>query len=222
MGKKWSFKRKKGKIIKLNKIIVIVFIACLTVCFFKWVISIEPNIDKVAIIKAKAITNQQVNQALSQAVSQGRCKDLFIISKTDSGEASVVQADTEKINSLITSLVESLQKSYDDNVPTIIDVPLGTILGSKVLSEWGPSMKLKVKLMSVASMDYITDFENQGINQTKYRLFLNVSTKAVVLSPFYSNELELDNKVFVAETVIIGRVPDSYVVVPENEILETL
>ena len=65
-------------------------------------------------------------------------------------------------------------------------------------------------------------FESQGINQTKYRIYITVESSIRVLRPFSSGDLKVRNKDLVAETVIVGEVPDSYVNVPENEILDAV
>ena len=40
-------------------------------------------------------------------------------------------------------------------------------MGSKFLSQTGPYVNLSIVPMSVSSMDFKTEFESQGINQTK-------------------------------------------------------
>ena len=43
-----------------------------------------------------------------------------------------------------------------------------------------------------------------------------------MLAPFTDSEITVTNTVLVAETVILGQVPDSYVVVPEESILDAM
>ena len=68
--------------------------------------------------------------------------------------------------------------------------------------------------------DIKTEFETQGINQTKYKIYIVLKCKVKVVAPFASKTFTTKNTVLVAEAVILGKVPDSYVEVPEEDILD--
>ena len=61
---------------------------------------------------------------------------------------------------------------------------------------------------------------SQGINQTKYKIYIELECRVKVLAPFSSNMFDVNNTVLVAETVILGDVPNSYVQVPKEDILD--
>ena len=56
----------------------------------------------------------------------------------------------------------------------------------------------------------ISQFSQAGINQTLHRIYLNVSCKVTILTPFDSIEQEITNQVLIAEAVILGDVPATY------------
>ena len=58
--------------------------------------------------------------------------------------------------------------------------------------------------------DLISQFSQAGINQTLHRIYLNVSCKVTILTPFDSIEQEITNQVLIAEAVILGDVPATY------------
>ena len=74
--------------------------------------------------------------------------------------------------------------------------------------------------MTVSSMNFESEFETQGINQTKYRIYIEHKCKVKVLAPFSSKTFELKGSIPVAETVILGEVPHSFVQVPKEDILD--
>ena len=55
-----------------------------------------------------------------------------------------------------------------------------------------------------------------GINQTKYKVFLQMDSQARVLAPFTINNIEVQNTILVAEAIIVGEVPSSYINVPQG------
>ena len=58
--------------------------------------------------------------------------------------------------------------------------------------------------------ELVSKFSQAGINQTLHRIYLNVSCKVTILTPFDSIEEIITNQVLVAEAVIVGDVPDNY------------
>ena len=101
-------------------------------------------------------------------------------------------------------------------------VPLGSLAGSKVLSQIGPNVDLAIIPMSISSMDFRTEFETGGINQTKYKIYIEMECRIKVLAPFSSKLINTGNTILVAEAVILGDVPNSYVEVPKEDILDVI
>lgn len=58
--------------------------------------------------------------------------------------------------------------------------------------------------------ELISQFSQAGINQTLHRIYLNVSCKVTILTPFDSIEENINNQVLLAEAVILGDVPSTY------------
>ena len=50
-----------------------------------------------------------------------------------------------------------------------------------------------------------------GINQTIHRIYLNLSTEIGILTPFGTFGNEVNNKILLIESVILGRVPENMV-----------
>ena len=68
--------------------------------------------------------------------------------------------------------------------------------------------------------DFETEFESQGINQTKYKIYIVLESSVQILQPFSKESVKITNKVLISEAVIVGDVPDSYVNVPKEDILD--
>lgn len=132
----------------------------------------------------------------------------------------MVQADTKAINLLITEISKELQEEYRNMKEDVIMVPAGALLGSKIFSQTGPKVKMKVIPLSVSGMDFKTEFETQGINQTKYKVYIKLKSQVKVLAPFSSETINMASTILLAEAVILGKVPDSYVQVPKEDILD--
>lgn len=186
---------------------------------------IEPNLENVAGMRAEAVVYRTINQALA-AQFAGKIKEeeedgeLFKVRKNEDGRIEMVQADSVAINILMSELSVKLQESFQNMNEEKYSVPAGALLGSKVLSQVGPDIDVRIIPMSISSMDFRTEFESQGINQTKYKIYIELECRIRVLAPFSSQMFNTSSTILVAEAVILGEVPDSYVEVPEDDILD--
>lgn len=182
---------------------------------------IEPNLENVARVRAEAVVSRTINKALAEEFAEkGKDYDLITIKKNTDGALNVIQADSIEINLLKTALSARMQQKFTDMEEERYEVPIGSLFGSQVLSQMGPSVELRIIPMTVSSMDFRSEFETQGINQTKYRIYIEHKCRVRVLAPFSGEMFELKGTIPVAEAVILGEVPHSYVQVPEEDILD--
>ncbi len=101
-------------------------------------------------------------------------------------------------------------------------VNLGVITGSRILSQLPFYITVKVQPLSLTKFQYETEFETEGINQTRYYVYCTVTSQVHILAPFTDKTAEINRRVLIAEAIIVGKVPDSYVVVPEESILDAV
>ena len=182
---------------------------------------IEPNIEDVSRMRAEVLVSRTVNRALTEQFQQEEIpEELFIISRDENGKTALVQANSIEINILMTRLVANLQEAFRNMEKEPLDVPVGAFLGSKLLLQTGPAVELYITPVSVLSTDFRTEFESQGINQTKYKIYIVLECRVKVLAPFSSRSFNTSTDVLIAETVILGEVPGSYVQVPKEDILD--
>ncbi|MDO5414337.1 MAG: sporulation protein YunB [Bacillota bacterium] len=182
---------------------------------------IEPNLENVARIRAEAVVSRTINKALAEEFAEKRENyDLIMIKKDASGTMDMVQADSMKINLLKTELSVRMQEKFKEMEEEHYEVPVGSLFGSKMFSQLGPSVLVRIIPMTVSSMDFRSEFETQGINQTKYRIYIEHKCRVRVLAPFSSETFDIRGTIPIAEAVILGEVPHSFVQVPKEDILD--
>lgn len=182
---------------------------------------IGPNMEETARIKATAIVSRTVNRALAEELEKRKKEgSLFTEQRNRKGELEMVQADSVKINLLMSQLAMNMQEEFSRSGREKFSVSFGTLIGSRVLSQSKPDMTITVVPLSVSSMDFRTEFETQGINQTKYKIYVILECRVKMLAPFSTEIFKVKNTILVAETVILGTVPGSYVQVPKESILD--
>lgn len=184
---------------------------------------VSPNMQAIGEVKAKAVVNRIINSTINENFEEFDDMDDLLTVKTDKeGNICMVQSDTRRINALMSGLMLKLQDRYSEIEPAVIKVSAGALIGSGVLSQRGPYFNLRIVPISVSETQFKTELEEQGINQTKYKIYAVIKSSISLLAPFTDGEITVTSTVLVAETVILGRVPDSYVVVPEESILDAV
>lgn len=184
-------------------------------------IRIEPNLEEVGRLRANVMVSQIVNKALNeQFYGKDDMGNLLIRKSNGEGQLEMLQANTQAMNLLITEISLELQKQYAERPEDVYTVPLGTLLGDKFLSQASPQVDIRIKPISVSSTDFKTEFTSEGINQTKYKVYITMKSKVKVIAPFISETFNVSTTVLIAEAVILGTVPNSYVSVPKEDILD--
>ncbi len=179
-----------------------------------------PAISSAAELQVRNMITKSINQAVAEEMLSGEISGQLI--QVQTGADGMIQADTIAMNRMAASLTGRIQERITSLGEESIAIPFGSVFGSQLLSQIGPKLKLKVVPIGAAEVGFKTEFESSGINQTRHRIYLEVSSTARILAPFSLAKIQTSDVILVAETVIVGDVPQSYVFVPENDILDGL
>lgn len=180
------------------------------------------NIDKISEIKAKGVVSRIINEAIAETFASEENQNRLFSVENNKDSVKTVQPNTILLNRMISNFGIMLQDRYEAAEPKKVKIPAGALTGSKFLSMTGLGVNIRILPLSVSSCSYESAFETQGINQTRYKIFLTVESTVRVLQPFSSKSIEVNNRILLAEMVIVGDVPESYVNVPKDEILDAI
>lgn len=181
--------------------------------------SIEATAEAVA-VNAVAI---KINESLENGFyNEELGEPLLTVERGDEGNIQYLEPNSRVINKLLLEFSTNVKENYSLDDVEEIKVNWGVITGSKILSQLPFTAKVKVQPVSLTKFQYESEFETEGINQTRYRLYCTVNSQIHIVAPFTDKTAEINRKVLLAEAVIVGKVPDSYVVVPEESILDAV
>ncbi|MBQ9930834.1 MAG: sporulation protein YunB [Firmicutes bacterium] len=183
--------------------------------------TVRPTLVAAGQLRAQTMIAETVNDAVREKFLEDESAAVLLEVLTDgAGEPVLVRADTAAMNRLSADLSHRILNKLENLEPQRQQVPLGAILGSQIWSQTNVFMNVRVQPLGTAKIGFETEFEAVGINQTKYKVYLEVETRARLLAPFSREELTAENELLIAETIIVGDVPSTYVKVPEEDVLE--
>lgn len=172
----------------------------------------KPVIIEVAVAQSENIASSIIESAINSVLYENGItySSLVDIEKDDSGRVTTVKADTIKMNMLKSEIGAEISNDILETDSREISIPLGTILGISALSGKGPKIKTTVTLASNVTSTIKNTFTSAGINQTLHEIFVNVNATIYVIMPKNSATAEVNSNYCIAQTVIIGTVPETF------------
>ncbi len=171
---------------------------------------IESTLHVLCDAKVESIGITISNKAIDDVMKGITYEDLISFVKDEEGKLIALKSNIVEMNQIASEIAVKIQEMYDALDKIYVYVPIGNFTGNDLFSGMGPSVKIRVMPAGTVMTEFKTDFLSAGINQTRHRVYINVVCHMRVIAPFASDEVVVDNSVTVAETVLIGDVPDYY------------
>lgn len=159
--------------------------------------------DVVSITVNNVITDLMRSEKISYS-------DLVTLEKNANGSVSALITDMAKINMLQAEISNQVVTALNEQESTVVRIPMGNALGGALLSGRGPQIAVKVVSVMNVNTSFFNAFSAAGINQTRHQMMLNVDVELSLLLPGGTSNVEADTQVCLAETVIVGDVPQTY------------
>ena len=195
------------------KPIILVIISMLLVfilSIFLYDKRIYPAVLQVAESSIKADTIECISKTSMELFDEEfNYDEMIIIDKDNEGNINMIRANTVKLNYLTSRLSircnEELQKMGEVGV----EVPLGWMTDNSAFYEFGPDINVKLDPIGNMKVSYESKFESAGINQTRHKIYLNVEARVRMKIPLNSKEQVVTCQIPVAETIIVGKTPNT-------------
>lgn len=201
-------KLRKRRYLKTKLIITAVFLVAISIYID---VCLRPVVITVAQYRVQGLISKAVNNAIISVMDETNYSyaDLVEIVKNEKQEILSVNYNSLHINKLRSELVKATIEETQKLPVTNLYIPIGNITSIDILQNKGPKLKFTITPSSYVEADVESVFQNTGINQINHQIFIILKVTANALIPNYSTSVYSENKVCVAETVIIGKVPNT-------------
>lgn len=162
--------------------------------------------------RAKVLANSVINENVYKCLEELHITYSDILKLNYDGEGTVtsVEYDTVTIAKLKASLVSKIQQSINGKNGITINVPVGTLTGNQLLNNRGPNIRINMNISSAVYAKMSSKFISAGINQTLHQITLKITSDIYFVMPWYRTSGNFESEFTVAETVIVGKVPEAY------------
>lgn len=172
----------------------------------------RPILVSLATTRVSNMVNRIVSEAVDEAIESGNItySDLITFEKDNEGRITAIYSNMAAFNRLQSHILDIILARIDQVSARDLSIPVGSLTGSVLLAGRGPRITVRMESVGSSSANFENAFTSAGINQTKHQIVLNIDVAVSILLPGFSTATTVSNAVTVAETVIVGSVPDTY------------
>ncbi len=171
---------------------------------------LRPAIYDLAALEAYAVSSKTVNSAVEKALYENApaYSELVDINYSDSNIITGITTDIVKMNLFKSQVTKAIDEAFNEKNNTEVTVSAGTASGITLFSGFGPHIDIDIGISSSTQSDFENVFQSAGINQTQHSVMLNVETTVMLSLPGKRVSQTVETSFCVAQTVIVGSVPD--------------
>jgi sporulation protein YunB len=157
-------------------------------------------------------TSDLINDAVARQIGQGDIAyDRIVYFEKDlNGKITALKTNIGEVNKLKTATLNTINDEILSMDASRIGIPLGSLILPEFLSGRGPRLPVEVLTIRNSDADFERKFSQAGINQTLHQVHMTVWVDVAVLVLGSTVSFSVEADVVVAETIIVGDVPDTF------------
>ena len=173
---------------------------------------LRPIISQMASARVSHLATNAIHDAIGKRLDEGEYSydRLIKFEKDSAGRITALKTDMMAMNRLKSDIVHDVLDAIKNIGTSELGIPLGNVTGAELLAGRGPLVPVKIVPVGTAGAEFSNVFNAAGINQTRHQVILTIQADLSVLMPGQSAVTTVSVEVSVAETVIVGTVPDTY------------
>lgn len=193
---------------RCTALILAIFVALLV--FFR--IRYNATIRALAQTQVINATSDLINDAIDKQIEKGTIQyDRIVFFEKDlNGNITALKTNMSEVNRLKTDILNLINDEILSMDTTDLGIPIGSLVLPELLSGRGPEIPVQILSIRNSEGSFESSFTEAGINQTLQQLTMHVSIDVSILVLGAAESFTVSSQVVVAETIIVGKVPDTF------------
>lgn len=194
-----------------NMILLTFLILSAAVCLL-FVKRMAPLIREMAMTRVSNEASFAINRAVLRQIQADNISydHMIVLEKDVNGRICAIKTNMAEINRLQTLVLEMVDEEVLELSVSEVGLPMGNLIFPVLFSGRGPRLPVQIMAVSTSDAAFSSRFSTAGINQTLHQILLTVTATMTVLTPFGTETVTAESQMIVAETVIVGTVPQTY------------
>ena len=192
--------------------LLVFFAVLITAGFFWFRGQYRVVIERLAQTQVKNATSDLINDAIDKQISDGTIQyDRMVYFEKDlEGKITALKTNMSEVNRLKTDLLNLINDEILAMDSDHLGIPLGSLILPEIFGGKGPQIPVQILTIRNSEANFFSEFSQAGINQTLQKLNMQVSVDVSVLVLGSVEDFSVSSQVVIAETVIVGQVPDTF------------
>lgn len=169
-------------------------------------------IRQLAEVQIRNSTSDLTNDAIAKQIANGNIAyDRIVYFEKDlDGRITALKTNIGEVNRLKTDILNIINDEILALDSSDLGIPLGSLFLPEFISGKGPEIPVHIIAIRNSDATFVSHFSEAGINQTLHQVTMVVSVDVAVLVLGKTDTFTMTSEVVVAETVIVGAVPDTF------------
>ena len=204
--------RKNHRYGRLLRFLILFLILLLLLLAVTATIQLHPIMNNMASARISNMIQKAVSEAVSETICSGnyQYKNLITLEKDHEGHITALTSNMIQFNRLQSEISENVMKKVGTVSSSEISIPVGSLTGIAVFAGRGPGISVRILSVGAPAAEFENRLTDAGINQTKHQIVLHIQVVVQMLMPGYTTSTTVSHSLAVAETVIVGSVPETY------------
>ena len=200
-----------GILRRIIRLVIILAVVSIT-AFLLFRSKYHTVIDTLAQTQVKNVTSDLINDAIDRQICDGTIQyDRMVYFEKDlEGKITALKTNMSEVNRLKTDLLNLINDEILAVDSAHLGIPLGSLFLPEVFAGRGPSIPVQILTIRNSDASFFSEFSQAGINQTLQKMYMQVSVDVAILVLGEVNDFTISSQVVIAETVIVGQVPDMF------------
>lgn len=195
----------------VRRILFLIFVFSLAL-FLVFRIRYRDAVGDLARTQVQNITSDLINDAIDVQIESGKIQFERIVyfEKDLNGRITALKTNISEVNRLKTDILNLINDEILALDTSDLSVPIGSMILPELFSGKGPGIPVHILAIRNSDASFESYFTEAGINQTLQQLTMNVLVDVSVLVLGQTERFAVSSQVVVAETIIVGDVPDTF------------
>lgn len=204
----------------LYRLLRFLAIVLLLTVLLLWLFRFKYNSAIVELAQTQVInaTSDLINDAIDRQIETGNIQyDRIVYFEKDlDGRITALKTNMSEVNRLKTNILNLINDEIMAMDASDLGIPLGSLVLPELFSGKGPGIPVQVLSIRNSDASFGSNFTEAGINQTLQQLTMDVVVDVSILVLGRTRSLRVSSQVVVAETIIVGQVPNTYLQTGES------
>lgn len=191
-------------------LIVILLVCVVAIGAFR--VKYHSAICGLAETQVRNATSDLINDAIDKQIENENIQyDRIVYFEKDlNGRITALKTNMTEVNRLKTDILNLINDEILAMDTSDLGIPIGSLILPEFLSGRGPAIPVHILSIRNSDASFTSTFTEAGINQTLQQLNMHVSVDVAVLALGSTSYFTVSSQVVVAETIIVGQVPNTF------------